>query len=221
MLVMRLDIGSKKDIGRVRGNQEDEVLVFQNKDFVVLGVADGMGGLAFGEAASKIAVETILNFCQKEKLKTIDDLKKAVLLANQKIGKETEWAAGTTLCAGLIKDRKLWVLNIGDSRAYLLRNQNIKQLTVDHRYFPFKNIVTRSLGNEPEIEIDVFEYKLQKGDFLLFSTDGLHDYVEGEKTKEIVLSAKNSQDAAKQLIEAANLAGGFDNVGVVVVEMLE
>jgi len=84
MAGLKIDIGAKKDIGKVRQNQEDEVLVFQGRNFAVFGVADGMGGLFGGEVAAKIAVETILNLCQKGKIKTIDDLQKAVLLANQK-----------------------------------------------------------------------------------------------------------------------------------------
>jgi len=217
---VELDIGAEKDIGRARENQEDEVLVFEGKDLVVLGVADGMGGLALGEVASRTAVGAILELCQKGKVRTVKDLERAVKTANEKIGKQTNWSAGTTLCLGLIKDENLWILNVGDSRAYLISHQKIKQLTVDHRYFPFTNIVTRSLGNEPKIEVDIFEYELKKGDFLLFCTDGLHDYVDEEKIKEIILSAKSSQSAAGELIKATNLAGGFDNVGVVVTEVV-
>lgn len=216
----RLDIGAKKDIGRVRENQEDELGIWEGKDLVVLVVADGMGGLALGEVASKIAVETILDFCKKGKIETAKDLEWAIRAANKKIGEETNWAAGTTICAGLIKNRKLWVLNVGDSRAYLIRENTIEQVTVDHRHFLFKNIVTRSLGNQPEVEVDIFEHKLKKRDFLLLCTDGLSDLVSEDKIKRIILSVKNPKLAADDLVASANAAGGFDNITTIVARVL-
>lgn len=219
--MVKLDLGAKKDIGRAREKQEDEFGVWKEKEVAVLVVADGMGGLAFGEIASKIAVETILDFCKKRKVKSAQDLEKAIEVANKKIGEETNWAAGTTLCAGLIKDKKLWVLNVGDSRAYLIKGENIEQLTIDHRYFPFKHIVTRSLGNQPEVKVDIFERDLKKGDFILLCTDGLHDCVPEEKIMQITFSASEVQSAAEELISTANKTGGFDNMAVVVAKVLE
>lgn len=221
MVKVKLEIGARKDTGRVRENQEDAFGVWERKDMTVLVVADGMGGLALGEVASKMAVETILDFCKKGEIKSAKDLEKVVKLANKKIGKETNWVAGTTLCVGLIKDKRLWVLNVGDSRAYILTEEDIKQLSVDHRYFPFKHIVTRSLGNQPEIEMDIFERELKRGDFILLCTDGLCDYVPEEKIRKITLSVREVQSVAEELINAANKAGGFDNIAVVVAKVLE
>ncbi len=145
--------------------------------------------------------------------------------------------AGTTLTMALVRGRQAIVANVGDSRTYLLRDSDIRQITNDHSLIagliesgnvrpeeafthPARNVIVRSLGRDPEVEIDVFEEQLQAGDTLLLCSDGLWEMVHDAQTiAAIVRQAPTPMDACRGLIDAANNGGGTDNISVVVVRV--
>ena len=206
-------------------------------------VADGMGGHNAGDYASKHTIGTIVEEIEKSKdTSVVQILEQAIKSANRHIrikSQENEGLSGmgTTVVAATVMDDKLCVANVGDSRLYVI-NQEIKQITVDHSYVeemvrkgeikrkdarihPKKNVITRAVGVETEVEADFYEIELT-GDagFLLLCTDGLTNMVEDEEIRHVVMRhEKAPQDAVKELINRANESGGKDNISVVVIQM--
>jgi protein phosphatase len=240
---MRLVFAAATDVGRMRKNNEDSYLSSQP----VAAVADGMGGHSAGEVASAIAIEELAALrdrgpWEKETAAT-DDLKQAILRANRRI---RETAArdrklngmGTTLVALLEDGDMVHVANVGDSRGYLLRQGELSQVTVDHSLVqelvddgrlspedaerhPQRSVITRALGIDPEVEFDLFTYKLQVGDRLLLCSDGLSDVVEPAQIRKVLLKVPNAQRAARELVTVANAHGGPDNITVIVVDAVD
>lgn len=144
---------------------------------------------------------------------------------------------GTTITCALIEEDMAIIANVGDSRTYLLRENQLQQITEDHSYVaqlvregqlapdevfshPRRNVITRSLGNRPEVEVDVWARTLQDGDRLLLCSDGLWEMVQKPETiSEILASSDNPKSTVEQFIIAANRAGGADNIGVIVVHV--
>jgi protein phosphatase len=143
---------------------------------------------------------------------------------------------GTTCVAALIHGDTATIAHLGDSRCYLVYNQGIKQLTQDHslvqrliqlgqltpeeaRFHPQRNVIYKNLGNKAAVEPDVMAQKITAGDRLLLCSDGLNTMVDDDRIRQIVMSASSPQEACHQLIEAANRAGGEDNISVIVVQM--
>lgn len=203
-------------------------------------VADGMGGHNAGEYASSHAVETIVAVAGESKETEIAGiLDEAIRKANQVlIEKAREDASmrgmGTTIVAAVIKENKLFVANVGDSRLYIV-NQEMKQITRDHslveemvrlggldketaREHPDKNIITRAVGAEPNIEIDFFEAVLNEQDEVLLCSDGLTNMIEDEDIRRIMKSQRDIAEQVEKLVETANANGGKDNITVVVIE---
>jgi len=237
---MRLRFGASTDQGRMRSNNEDSYL----SQAPVAAVADGMGGHSAGEVASAIAIEELtalrdLGPWETETAAT-DDLKQAIVRANRRI---REMAAsdrrlngmGTTLVALLEDGDRVHLANVGDSRAYLLRQGELSQVTVDHSLVqelvdegrlsqkdaerhPQRSVITRALGIDPEVEFDLFTYKLQPGDRLLLCSDGLSDVVEPTQIRNVLLRVRDPQKAADRLVAVANEGGGPDNITVIVVD---
>jgi serine/threonine protein phosphatase PrpC len=236
---MRLHFAAATDVGRMRSNNEDSYLSRQP----VAAVADGMGGHRAGEVASAIAIEELSALGERgpweNEAAATDDLKQAILRANQRIH---EMAAsdrqlngmGTTLVALLEDGDLVHLANVGDSRAYLLRQGELSQVTVDHSLVqelvdegrlsredaerhPQRSVITRALGIDQEVEFDLFTYKLQVGDRLLLCSDGLSDVVEPTQIRNVLLRVRDPQRAAARLIEVANEHGGPDNITVIVV----
>jgi PPM family protein phosphatase len=237
---MRLRFGASTDLGRMRSNNEDSYL----SQTPVAAVADGMGGHSAGEVASAIAIEELSALREHGPWKTetaaTDDLKQAIVRANRRI---REMAAsdrrlngmGTTLVALLEDGDRVHLANIGDSRAYLLRHGELSQVTVDHSLVqelvdegrlsqkdaerhPQRSVITRALGIDPEVEFDLFTYKLQPGDRLLLCSDGLSDVVEPTQIRNVLLRVRDPQKAADRLVAVANEGGGPDNITVIVVD---
>nr|WP_296264767.1 Stp1/IreP family PP2C-type Ser/Thr phosphatase [uncultured Merdimonas sp.] len=233
------------DVGRKREVNQDYVYVtdqpvgpFPN----FLAVADGMGGHKAGDFASKYTVNTVLEELKKTPLdKPEEILRNIVSIANHKL---IEVAAtdvklegmGTTLVAGTIVGNTLYFANVGDSRLYLI-NEKIRQISKDHslveemvrlggikaeeaKNHPDKNIITRAIGVKEDVEADIYEYRLKKGDVILMCTDGLSNMVEDEDMFDIVKGARDVVEAVEMLIEKANSNGGRDNIGVVLAEPL-
>jgi PPM family protein phosphatase len=240
---MRLVFAAATDVGRMRKNNEDSYLSSQP----VAAVADGMGGHSAGEVASAIAIEELAALGSRgpweSETAATDDLKQAILRANRRI---REMAAsdrklngmGTTLVALLEDGDMVHVANVGDSRGYLLRQGELSQVTVDHSLVqelvddgrlspedaerhPQRSVITRALGIEPEVEFDLFTYKLQVGDRLLLCSDGLSDVVEPTQIRNVLLRVRNSHQAARKLVTVANEQGGPDNITVIVVDAVD
>lgn len=233
------------DVGRKREVNQDYVYVtdqpvgpFPN----FLAVADGMGGHKAGDFASKYTVNTVLEELEKTPLdKPEEILRNIVSIANHKL---IEVAAtdvklegmGTTLVAGTVIGNTLYFANVGDSRLYLI-NEKIRQISKDHslveemvrlggikaeeaKNHPDKNIITRAIGVKEDVEADIYEYRLKKGDVILMCTDGLSNMVEDEDMFDIVKGSRDVVEAVEMLIEKANSNGGRDNIGVVLAEPL-
>jgi serine/threonine protein phosphatase PrpC len=240
---MRLVFAAATDVGRMRKNNEDSYLSAKP----VAAVADGMGGHSAGEVASAIAIEELAALGERgpweNETAATDDLKAAILRANRRI---REMAAsdrklngmGTTLVALLEDGDMVHVANVGDSRGYLLRQGELSQVTVDHSLVqelvddgrlspedaerhPQRSVITRALGIDPEVEFDLFTYKLQVGDRLLLCSDGLSDVVEPAQIRNVLLRLPNAQKAARQLVTVANEQGGPDNITVIVVDAVD
>jgi hypothetical protein len=145
---------------------------------------------------------------------------------------------GTTLVALLEDGDMVHVANVGDSRGYLLRQGELSQVTVDHSLVqelvddgrlspedaerhPQRSVITRALGIDPEVEFDLFTYKLQVGDRLLLCSDGLSDVVEPTQIRNVLLRVRSAQKAARQLVAVANEQGGPDNITVIVVDAVD
>jgi serine/threonine protein phosphatase PrpC len=145
---------------------------------------------------------------------------------------------GTTLVVALVASGEAFVANIGDSRCYHLSGQELKQITTDHslverlvaakqitreeaRVHPQRNYIYRTVGDKPQVEADLFKVNLRPGDALVLCSDGLHGMVEDPVIQETLLHSPHPQAACEELIRLANVAGGDDNVTVIVVQMLE
>lgn len=213
-------------------------------------VADGMGGHAAGEVASGLIVDTIASKALEElmsprapvtKPALPDWLRIAVEAANTEVfnlRKSAGTDMGSTMVVAAIIGNQAFITHIGDSRIYLINSKGIKRLTVDHslverliathqitreeaRYHPQRNVIYRTIGDKPKIEIEVTSLTLGIGDNLLLCSDGLSGMVEDERICKTVQEASNPQAACETLIKAANAAGGQDNISVVIVKVVE
>lgn len=225
-------------IGR-RENNEDNILILKLPDSYLLAVADGLGGHNAGEVASQIAVDNLKEVFEHEYKKGMRDeevknlLKKAYEKAHKRIKKNATGerrGMGTTLVMAFVRDGEAIIANTGDSRACLIRKGAIVARTKDHslvqelldkgeitekeaKKHPLRNIITKALGIN--LDIDLYEWKLEKGDVLLLSSDGLHDYVDDSRIAEIASKEKSAEEIVRKLIEEA-LPVTRDNVTVVV-----
>lgn len=233
------------DTGRVRKINEDSY--YNDPEHMGLYiVADGMGGHQAGEVASSLAVET-LSTLLRDSLKGgnfrpsyIEDVMRvAVVKTNRKIydlaTSESGYSGmGTTVVVCIIKKEHLHVAHIGDSRAYLLRDDVLKQLTTDHSLVqellskgriteeeavdhPRKNILTRALGTDPAVEVDTMDIALKSGDIILLCTDGITNHVDPQEIKGFA-SMNSPEMACREMIRLANDRGGFDNMTVLIIE---
>ena len=240
-----MKIYAMTDVGRKREVNQDFVYVtdkpvgpFPN----LLVVADGMGGHKAGDFASKYTVKVLHEELEKTVLKKPEEiLKEIVITANHELIKAAQSdvkleGMGTTLVVATVIGNTLYFSNVGDSRLYLI-NDKIKQISKDHslveemvrlggikaeeaRNHPDKNIITRAIGVKEDVEPDIYEYRLKKGDMILMCTDGLSNMVEDEDMFNIVKGSRDVVEAVQMLIEKANSNGGRDNIGVIVAEPL-
>ena len=254
-LTQALEIVSSTDPGMVRSHNEDSVASDAANGVVVL--ADGMGGYNAGEVASGMATTVIVTELQQALARVqpnaIDEatqqpvavplVREQVLKANTSIYQaaqsQPQYAGmGTTLIVCLFFDNRVLVAHLGDSRVYLLRNGEFKQVTRDHsllqeqidaglitpeqaKHAQHKNLVTRALGIDPTVDPEIHEYPTQPGDIYLLCSDGLCDMVDDEDIG-MTLQAlgANLPLCAQQLVQMANDNGGRDNVSVILVRVL-
>lgn len=224
------------DIGLQRSLNEDSLLCRPPSDFVV---ADGMGGHAAGEVASHILTST-LNILLSENTNPIDQdgLRGMVIAANRAIlssirSHPEQQGMGTTATCLHINDAMAVWAHVGDSRLYLVRAHEMRQITQDHTYVndllasgsitaeeaehhPKRNMLVRAVGVDEYVQVDTGEFSLQKGDILLLCSDGLTNMVTEEAIK-TVLEAEDCQNPAASLVDCAKAGGGMDNISVIVV----
>jgi len=226
---------AQTDIGRARAYNEDSILALPPL-FIV---ADGMGGHEAGEVASSIAIETIREYAPHRADTTA--LSRALKRANKAIIDAVESGAGrsgmgTTCTALMIRDGQCAIGHVGDSRAYLLRDGRLSQLTHDHsivgammrsghltaaeaRLHPQRNVITRALGSEVEVAVDTHLIPVMPKDRLLICSDGLTTMVEDAYIQQILTTHRTPCEATQALINAANEAGGRDNISCIVIDI--
>jgi PPM family protein phosphatase len=228
------------DAGKVRKNNEDSLLVGEGKDETLFAVADGIGGFEAGEVASSIAVDALKELGPGESFEAaIREANRRILAAGR--GDEKLSGMGTTVVAVRFEategDPVAEVAHVGDSRAYLLRADELRPLTEDHSLVaelvrsgdltraqaaehPQKNLITRALGADEDVDVDTMVLPVEAGDRLLLCSDGLTDMI-SEGLMHEILSAfpQDPERTVRRLLTAALDAGGMDNVTVVVVDL--
>ncbi len=230
------------DTGVVRtANQDNYFVDDQLGRFFI--VADGMGGHAGGQEASKIATEIINAYLQQHWDSPLDSqvlLKEAVEKANVGIIQDqrsnpARRDMGTTVVVLIFRDEHPLCAHVGDSRLYRLRSSQLEQITDDHtwvgmalkkgeinaeqaKFHPWRHVLSQCLGREDLQHIDIQEFEVQPGDRLLICSDGLTEEVTDEQIEAALANLKTCQETAQELIDAAKAAGGSDNITVVIVE---
>src|SRR3984893_14095244 len=247
---LRLDVAQLTDVGRKREHNEDNMAYVIPKDPQVMAmkgalfiVADGMGGHAAGEVASEIAVDTVSNaYYMDDNEDVATPLLQAIKRANTAIYQRAaenmlRSGMGTTCVAAVLRGNMSYIANVGDSRAYLVRGNQVRQITQDHswvaeqvragllsedqaRTHAQRNVITRCLGTQPDVEVDVFLEPLQENDCLVLCTDGLSGLISDEEVMRIV-DHSVPQESVYHLVERANENGGPDNITAIVVRVQE
>ena len=250
---------AQTEVGRVRKGNEDSFLVVGttseksvsltkvrqynlNEGNKIFMVADGMGGPAAGEVASLLAVNTVLKEMKSKTASTEpefvqmlgDSLQKANTAILEKASSSPEMRGmGTTATLAGISNNKLFIGQVGDSRAYIVRNDTITQVTKDQSFVgqlialgtiteeeaekhPQKNVILQALGSQASVQVAATSIELCQNDYLLLCSDGLSGLVKNEEIKSIVQSSSDLVYACKGLIYLANQRGGHDNITVII-----
>lgn len=253
-----IQLGRRTHVGMVRSLNEDSMMTVEmnrNQQSVsqpvgVYVVADGMGGHAAGEIASGTIVNTIaqqaLNslmaaqFSQGSDQDLLDWIRGTVQAANTAVfdlRKSAGTDMGSTLVAAVVQGNNVAVAHVGDSRAYIISAQEIRQITTDHslverliatnqitreeaRFHPQRNVIYRTVGDKANLEVDVSKHTLAVDEYLLLCSDGLSGMVEDHTIHRIVSTSASPQIACDELVNAANAAGGDDNVTVILVHLM-
>lgn len=224
------------DVGRVRTHNEDTVLLSPP----LFAVADGLGGHEAGEVASSIAVDVLVEHSPRRP--DAKALGRAVRAANKAVLEAARDGRGrsdmgTTLTAALVEGTSIAVAHVGDSRAYLFHDDALERITDDHsmvadmvrqgtltedqsRVHPNRSIITRALGSDPNMYADTYEVDAEPGDRLLLCSDGLTGMLTDAQIADVLRHYRDAGSTVRTLIDAANAAGGHDNVSVVVVDII-
>jgi serine/threonine protein phosphatase PrpC len=247
-LTLNLEAAAKTHVGLVRVSNQDNFGL--DPDLGLFVVCDGMGGAAGGEIASRIAVDTFLTIARQEidsshlhnGAATALALQRAVAAANRAVLARAHWdivyrGMGTTLVAARLYADQLTLINIGDSRAYLIRDAHATQLTQDHSFVaesvrlgtmapaeaetsPLQSVITRAIGAEPDVRPDLYELTFQPGDKLLLASDGLTRHILPQDLAEAVSRASTADQACDLLIDLALRHEGSDNITCIVIQSL-
>jgi serine/threonine protein phosphatase PrpC len=259
---IRVRLFGRTDVGQIREHNEDNFLVADltrrsrslletDREQLVgewgtlLGVCDGMGGAAAGEIASQLAVDIIYEkLIQGEPPRQHDDLARRLVHAVEEAGvrifnearaDRTRRGMGTTATIAAVMDSRLFVAQVGDSRAYVLRGDRLVQVSRDQSLvnqlieagqlteeeaetFEHNNIILQALGTAETVQVDLTYVDLQRGDRLLLCSDGLSGMVRADELREVLLAHRDSLEACRELTDRANRAGGHDNITVIVAE---
>ncbi len=241
-----ISVGFKTDRGMRREGNEDALFVLPEQQLYI--VADGVGGHNSGELASRMAVGYIAQYVALHPLSNISGkthlrkyFEKCFLGANELIFKKAQREGenegmATTAVLCYLKDGIAYVVNVGDSRAYLIRGEGIRQITEDHtcvealiksglltreaaQSHPDRNMITRAIGGEPEVTPDFFRFDTCPGDIILLCTDGLHGELDPDRICELSRNAKTMHRLATELVDEANQRGGKDNISVICIKI--
>ena len=239
-------VGFKTDKGKKRDRNEDSLFVMPQEDIYI--VADGVGGQNSGELASSMAVKSIAEYIKARPLHDINDeeaLKRYFLEcmkhANQTIYRMAQLTtenAGMATTAVLLhlKGSSAYIVNVGDSRAYICRDGKIHQVTEDHTYVnelvkggsitkaqaeshPQKNMITRALGGEDKVLPDFYRLETQKNDIIILCTDGLYGELSAEDICGMAAASSSMSVLGKNLVQCANRNGGNDNITVICIKV--
>jgi len=257
---IRVNLFGRTDVGQIREHNEDNFLVADltrksrslmeadrnqliGERGTVMGVCDGMGGAAAGEVASQLAVDIIYEkLAQGDVPANHDDLARRLVFAVEEAGirifnearaDRTRRGMGTTSTIAALMDSRLFLAQVGDSRAYVLRKGELVQVTRDQSLvnqlieagqlteeeaetFEHNNIILQALGTAETVQVDLTYVDLLYGDTLLLCSDGLSGMIRGDEIREVLAGVDNPLEACKVLTERANLAGGHDNITVIV-----
>jgi serine/threonine protein phosphatase PrpC len=223
---------ARTDTGRQRSANEDAY--FARAPVYV--IADGMGGAQAGEVAAKIAADSF-DAELRDGASPEQELSRIASDANRRIfelarADSSRSGMGTTLTAALISEHEVSIVHVGDSRAYLLRDGELRQLTRDHSLVeelrrrgqltveeaeehPQRSIITRALGPEPRVDLEVHTHQARRGDVFLLCSDGLTSMVRDDRVREIIRESRSLRAAVDALVEEANRLGGRDNITVI------
>lgn len=241
---LKLHVAALTDIGCKRTNNEDSFgYDLQTELFVV---CDGMGGSAAGETASATAVKELVEQFSREDTPAVtreERLYLSIVHANRQVYRMAQSSSdlhgmGTTLVSACVEARRMIVGNVGDSRAYFLRNGVCVQITNDHSFVaeqvrsgsmdvteagasPFQSLITRAIGAAETVEPDIFSGNLQSGDILLLTTDGLTRYADANAIASLILGSASLDEACRALIDEAKRHGAVDNVTCLLVQFLD
>jgi PPM family protein phosphatase len=259
---IRVRLFGRTDVGQIREHNEDNFLIGdltrRSRTLLegdreqsvgewgsVMGVCDGMGGAAAGEIASQLAVDIIFErLIQGEPPTEHDDLARRLVHAvedagirifNEARADRTRRGMGTTATIAALVDARLFVAQVGDSRAYILRGDKLVQVSRDQSLvnqlieagqlteeeaetFEHNNIILQALGTAETVQVDLTYVDLERGDRLLLCSDGLSGMVRADELKEVLIGQKDPLDACKELTDRANRAGGHDNITVIVAD---
>ncbi len=227
--------GSRTEVGHVREHNEDSLVVTPP----LFAVADGMGGHEAGEVASEIAIKTLAELAPQNA--DGEALARAVVAANlnvikaprEGIGRE---GMGTTLTAAILEGERLVIAQVGDSRAYLLHDGHLQQLTRDHslmadmieagqlteaeaRVHPNRSVITRAIGSDPHMQPDIYELNVASGDRILLCSDGVCGMIDDQEIATIMGGSETAQICADNLVAGALAAGGYDNATAIVIDV--
>ncbi|MBA2427152.1 MAG: Stp1/IreP family PP2C-type Ser/Thr phosphatase [Actinobacteria bacterium] len=234
---MKTTVGVRSDVGLVREGNEDSYLA----EAPVFVVADGMGGHVAGEVASQTTVgiieERLQGGAQENDRALVEMLRDAnAAIRNRAADDASLTGMGTTCTLVLVDGNQAHIAHVGDSRAYLFRDGGLTQLTEDHtlvermvkqgrlrpeeaQHHPQRSVITRALGVDADVQVDVQDVELEDGDRLLLCSDGLTSMAGTDAIAEVLAAEAEPQPAADRLVDLANRAGGEDNVTVVVVDV--
>lgn len=239
-------------IGKVRKNNEDyckgEIIDTDFGSIGIFALADGMGGHNKGEVASELAVDNIIEFLKENLLQSndikidyIDDIIKQAYHSVNKIVYEKSTTSlefegmGTTLVTAITYKNNLYVANVGDSRCYLLNEDGLRKITIDHsvveelvkaniiteeeaKTHPRRNHITRAIGTDEMVIVDIFKLEINEGNKILLASDGLTGFVDDNIIENIILKDEDVKDLAQELINVANDISGKDNISVVLID---
>ena len=250
LALARVSIGAKTDLGRVRENNEDKFEFYVSDDETILAsrgqvfiVCDGMGGHAAGQIASELTAKTFIDvYLSHPASDPKEALVEALQAANRHVFMVSRAVAarrgmGTTFTGLVLLQNMAYVVQVGDSRAYRLRGDDLTMITEDHTYMnemirmgvltpeqaavhPQKHVLTRAVGVDENVVCDVYEFEIQEGDIYFLCSDGILNHVEDEQIGQI-LGANGPAAAAWKLVGQAVLGGGSDNATALVLRVDE